>query len=250
MIGLRALLIGLGVITLLALSACSQHVQVPVAAWPSVSLSSDAISVVAVKRNCRYIADALVTALVAAPGLRVDPRATTRLAVSDCGESFHTEVDVFQEFDRENGRSVDRRRVVIDGRAHAVITVMNGDLVIARLLAGARENIAGQWGAESDYLRLSKSARRQLSDSVAGDLTEQLRPVPRLAHRRIYPRAPNGTARHLHSLAVLAEQQGDLPLARRLAGAAHADHPSDRSEDYVRELDSLLLRSDTRNLSP
>ena len=87
---------------------------------------------------------------------------------------------------------------------------------------------------------LHNRVSRALTEGVAADLTDQIRPIPRMVERRVYPNATAGSARHQLNLAVRAEMAGDLYEARRRARLANLIHSSPESEAYVTELEHLL----------
>ena len=214
---------------------CAKTVQVELPALPAVSLDSSRVAVVAVERDCREVADALVEQL---NGLEfdVDPGASVRLEVSSCDSALQpVQVDVQIEED------VDRRRLSVEGRAHAVVAV-NVEGEAQAWLIGASSQIARSNWNEADAAGLSRTVSRELVDGVAADLAEQVRPIPRLVDRRVYTRAPEGTARALTNRAVDAELRGELREAHRLAELAWQENPSPRSRAYLLELEQRLSR--------
>lgn len=223
-------------ILLLALaSGCARTVQVELPALPAVSLDSSRVAVVAVERDCREIADALVQQLNVL-GFQVDPGAAVRLEVSSCERPLQpVQVDVEIEQD------VDRRRLSIEGRAHAVVAVQVDGHPQAWLIGASSQIARGNWN-DPDPIGLSRMVQRSLVDGVASDLADQLRPLPRLVDRRVYARAPDGTAHALHNRAVDAEARGELQEAFRLAQLAHDENPSARARAYVEELELRIAR--------
>jgi hypothetical protein len=105
------------------------------------------------------------------------------------------------------------------GRAHAVAAVSFRGRVLANLIGAGRDG--------------DTTAARE---DLARDLAHQLNPLPTLVERRIYPKAPSGTARELTTLAVEAERTGDLDAAVALAEAAWQEDPNPRTAGYLGEL--------------
>ena len=77
---------------------------------------------------------------------------------------------------------------------------------------------------------------QQLQEMVVSDLLEQVRPIPRIAERRIFPNAQPKSQKALLTEAVAAEIRGDLPRAIELAVAAQKTAPNARIRAYLDEL--------------
>ncbi|MBT3220118.1 MAG: hypothetical protein HN348_13595 [Proteobacteria bacterium] len=220
-------------------------------ALPAVQLDTTTVAVVAADRSCRPIADRLVQRLNEVEGLRVDPQSEVRLNVNSCGESYETSVFVNQEVSSGGTISSDRRRAVIEGRGHAVVTVQIGDDVQAHIIGSGNRVSFGTWHDRElhNTLEMRQVVQRRIGESVADDLAEQLSPVATIAARRVFPNAPLGSARQLHTLAVQAEQSGDIQRAREFAQAALAAKPTTRERVYIEQLDRLIER-EIRQLTP
>lgn len=223
-------------LSLLALVACAPKVQVPVPAMPAVSLDATRVAVVSSGRDCTAIADALVAELHHTPGLVVDPRAAVRLEVTECARPL-LPVQVVVEI----GGDVDRRRLSVEGSAHALVVVRKDGHAEAHLIGASRTTGRGEWG-ERNASALSRDVQQALTDAVARDLAEQIRPVPRLVERRLYANPAAGTPQELFNLAVAAEMSGQLGEARRLAALSQAERPNPRVEAYLDEIDARLSR--------
>jgi len=214
-------------------SACAPKVTVPVAPRPAVDLQAGAaevvpVAVVARDRRCQPVADALAEALWASPSLRVDPGAGARLEVALCGDDLQLSVD--QE---GAGEVADvRSSTAVLARAHALLVVRDGEAVKAHLIGTGRSSASGDRGLPG----LGRSARKLARHDVARDLAQQLSPGPTLVARRVYPRAPSTSARGLTTLAVRAEQAGDLAEALGWAVAAHEEKPTPRTAGYLYDL--------------
>lgn len=202
-------------------------------AAPAITLAADRVAVIAASRECRPIADALVDTLHTVPGLVVDPRADVRLEVSEC-EMPRQEVHV----DIEIADSVDRRRLSVDGAAHALVAVRVGNTTEAHLIGATRTVAHGSWN-DAHVLGLSRTVERTLTDGVAADLAEQIRPLPRFVERRLYANPAPGTGQDTYNLAVRAEAAGEILEAHRLAVLAQAQYPSERTTAYADELAQL-----------
>jgi hypothetical protein len=220
----------------LAAPAAARTVEVTVPAEPAVDIDAR-VAVVTGDHDCAAIAGALIDELHAI-GVTVDPRATVRLQVSGCEQPVRHQVDV------EIAQNVRRRRDTVEGRAHALVDVSVDGLVQAHLIGASATAITGSWNA-SDGAWLSRTAERALVAGVATDLADQVRPMPRIVERHVYPGAAEGTARALHNQAVSAERAGDLAEARRLAALAFARRPNPASAAYMTE----LQRRDARTAS-
>lgn len=223
-------------------TACAHHVDVEVPAVPAVALPDDAVAIVTMDRGCAPVADALVDEVNRLPGLRVDPKASTMLQVFGCELALEPQIDVRQQVDARSGITRQSRDVTVEGRAHAVVAVVQHHVPQAHLIGTGRHEAAAD--AQAHNLRsMSRTARQKLVAAVARDLSDQIRPMPRLTQRRFYPSAAEGTARRLHNLAVQAELTGDYREAHRLAEAAWQAAPTARSRAYVDELASLVERA-------
>jgi hypothetical protein len=231
-------LAAIALMAIAALPGCVHKVRVEVPAAPAVALRWEGpkIAVVAQDRDCRDVADALVEELNAVDGLEVDPRADVRLRVLRCGRSQAVNIDIRVEGDQ------DRRRVLMEGRAHALVAVYAEGEPQAHLVGSARHFDNGAWG-DIDVLGRRRSMDRTLTSILARDLATQVSPMPRVAERRVHPRAPEGTARRFYHDAVLAELSGDLFEAHRLAMKAWQERPTERTAAYLRELETRLQRA-------
>ncbi|MBW2255731.1 MAG: hypothetical protein JRI25_14170 [Deltaproteobacteria bacterium] len=233
--------IALGVVA--ALAGCAHKVQVEVLAVPAVALrwESPKIAVVVQDRDCRDVADALVEELNAVEGLEVDPRADVRLRILRCGRSHSADIDIRVEGEQ------DRRRVLMEGRAHALLAVYVDGEPQAHLIGSARHFDDSAWG-DINMLGRRRSMDRALTQILAQDLATQVSPMPRIAERRVHPRAPEGTARRFYHDAVLAELSGDLFEAHRLAMKAWQERPTARTAAYLSELEARLYQTGSRPL--
>ena len=222
---------------LFLLAACaSRTVQFEVPAAPAVTIETASVAVIAQDRTCREVAKALIDELGRHTEFRVDPRSDVRILVFGCGVdigwTLHHEVD----YTGTDVQQVEQADLI--GRGHAAISVTQDHAGLAHLVGNARDGHLG--AGMRDMFRSRKAMQGRLTQSVAADLVAQLNPLPVQQDRRIYPRAPQGTARELHTLAVRAEQSGDIALAHQLATAAHAERPTARTADYLAALERRL----------
>ena len=225
-------------LALLATAGCAKRVKVAHVAAPVVPVDTSAVAVVAAERACQDTAKALIDALGERPGVTVRPHAPVRLYVTGCETLLRPSVDLAHH---EDGDQLDTsRRIRLEGRGVALVALVVDQEVQAHLLGSSRAYQGSD--AKDSVPAMRRAVARDLVDSVADDLAEQLRPMPRLAARRVYPRADVASARGLHSRAVEAERNGDYVAARRLALQAWRADPSPRSLTYLRELDDLLVR--------
>jgi hypothetical protein len=214
------------VLALSALAACGPRLAVPVEGHGAVSLQSAAVAVVSRSVPCQRTASDLVDALWEA-GLEVDPHAPVRLEVVVCGADLEVGVE-----EVAGAEQIDRRTVA-RARAHALVAVGTPNGVQAHLLGTGRHQ------AHRDGRGLAvwqRDATRHARRDAATDLVQQLSPTPLSVDRRVYPNAPHGSARELTTLAVLAEQRGDLDEALVWATAAHDQRPTPRTARYQVDL--------------
>lgn len=233
----------LAMAVLLALSGCARRVQVALPAAPAVALESQTVAVVAGGRACRDVADALVQRINTLEGMRVDPSSPVRLTVQGCSNTFDPQVDI-----TVSDNSDWLGRITVVGRGHAVVQVQTQGETRATLIATGERYAQGE--LEGSMVALRKRVSRNLTEAVADDLTEQLRPIPRVVQRRVYPNAESGTARAHINLAVTAELEGDLLTARDHALRALEISPSAEFAAYARELDQLVQRMDVPSPTP
>ncbi|MEZ4241339.1 MAG: hypothetical protein R3F59_35315 [Myxococcota bacterium] len=204
------------------------RLEVPPA--PAVAIADDRVAVVAGERACQATADALALELPRSSYLVVDPRAPVRVELLGCGD------DMVWTLEQEAGPEGARRRTRVEARAHAVVQVSDEERVLASLIGAGRQDAATAWQQPTPFLRFRRQARNQAHADLARDIVRQLNPLPTLVQRRVWPNAPAGTSRELVTLAVRAEEQGDLGLALQLAEAAWLRDPSPRTAGYVQEL--------------
>jgi len=214
----------------LLLAACAATIRVEVPASPAVSVSVDRVAVVAHDRRCQPAADALAQQLRKSGWTEVRPDAPIRLVAFSCGSDDELLLE------HEDDGTVDRRRTSVEARAHAVVAVHDGERVLAHLIGAGRDEVASSWTRRTPLSRLRKTARDRAYDDLARDLAQQINPLPTLVERRVYPNAHGGTSRELTTLAVRAEQSGDLAAALSYAEAAWTSDPNPRTLGYLEDL--------------
>lgn len=222
-------------VLLTLLVGCAAKVQVQVQPTPAVRIEDDTIAVVAGDRRCRPFADALLEEFARLDGLRVHPRSDLRVVVFSCGSYQQVVVDERVEGLEQHGLAG------IDGRAHAVVAVSDGGRVVAHLLGTSRAGLASDIDRSGpDLPAMGRTVRQKLVDAVATDLALQLNPDSHRVTRRVYPKAPEGSARNLYTRAVAAEAEGDLERAYALAVTAARERPTQRTSRYVLALERQL----------
>jgi hypothetical protein len=214
----------------LLLAACAATIRVEVPASPAVLVSVDRIAVVTHDRRCQPAADALARQLRRSGWTEVHPTAEYRLVVFSCGVNDELLLE------HEEDGAVVRRRASVEARAHAVAAVHDGDRVLAHLIGAGTDEVASGWTNPVPLSRLRRTARERACDDLARDLVQQINPRPTLVERRVYPKAQGGTSRELTTLAVRAEQSGDLAGAISYAEAAWTTDPNPRTLGYLDEL--------------
>lgn len=225
------------------LTGCSRRVEVSLPATPAVEIRTDRVAVVSGERACRDVADQLVEQLNDLDGIAVDPRADVRLVVRSCESTFEPKVDITVPGNDDEAWA---SRVSVAGRAVAVLQVEAHGQVQVHLIGTGVHESAGELRA-GQVVRLRRRVARDLAVAVAVDLTEQVRPIPRIVQRRVYPNAPASTARGQRRLAVEAELAGDLHAATRHARMSHQLKPSAESAEYLQELERILRQSESND---
>ena len=226
---------------LLLLSGCMHTLKVEVPAAPAVDLAATRVAVVVGDHSCLDVADSLIEGLKGDDGIVVGPGADVELNVGECQNSTQVVGDIHLG-DPNDPTHADQRRITVQGHGHAVLQVLASGRVQATLIGAGQKDASGGWG-QRNWLPLTRNVDVGLADTVAADLAEQVRPLPKQVERRIYPGAAEGTPHQLYSLAVAAETRGDLVGARRLAQSAQDAHPSRALETYLDELDSRIERA-------
>jgi hypothetical protein len=220
---------------------CTSSMKVELSPIPTVSLETTSVSVVASDRDCRQIANALIHTLRDQYGFQVTPLSPIRLTLSDCGASYETNITVTQSVTSDKFLA-DNRKVSMVGHSHASLSVSAyGHIQAYSIGTGFQENVVGR-NAES-LVTLRRVTADNLIGLVAEDLASQVSPVPKEVARRVFPNAPNHSARGLHTLAVEAESMGAFEAALEYARAAHNQRPTHQSQAYVAELDRRAQHS-------
>jgi hypothetical protein len=217
--------------TALLLVGCAHTVNVSVPPAPALTGLPERVAVVVGPGECHDVATSLVASLRDDQAFVLDPTAPLQLEVLDCDASMRppTVEVVLSE-------TQDQRRVQIEGRAHAIIGVRVGGSVAAHLIGAAHRTVAGGWG-QTNVRALSRGVARDLNQGVADDIAAQLRPIPRVVARRVYPNAPEDSPRGWLNQAVAAERAGDLDEAVRLVALAQERRPTAQLAAYRAELE-------------
>jgi hypothetical protein len=211
----------------------------------AVALPGAAVAVVMADKRCRGMADALTVEINRRSGLHVDPRSSTRLALSHCALDVKAEVDLTQLYPGLGSGltgGVEHRDEVVRANGNVVLTVEIDSRPIATL---------GAKGQRIRRLSTSDSGRVQgriavlngVIRDLAADLAQQLDPEPEVVRRRMYRNPDPGSARALHNQAVEAERAGDFGRALRLAKQAAGASPSIARDAYVDELQDRIRSS-------
>jgi hypothetical protein len=205
-------------------------------ASPNVHLPSATVAIVAADRSCHLLANTLAERITREAIFRVDPKAKVRLLVTECSNRILPTVNIFKNADSRTGTSIEERKVVLDGRGYAQVEVTMEDQSQAFLIGSSR------WAQETSRPRAIRGITQQLRTLVADDILEQVRPIPRMAERRIFPNAQPGSHKALLTEAVAAEIRGDLTRAIELASAAQKTAPNARIQAYIDDLNQQFLR--------
>ena len=218
----------------LFLAACSKRVFVETPASPTIQLNASTVAIVSADRSCQRLANALAKRMTKEALFQVDPKADVRLVVSQCRQHIRPTVNIRQTVDSKQGLIQEKRNVQTDGRAFAQVEVSNPSGTQAHLIGSA------SWTEEGISLNNLRGLQEQLQTLLADDLLEQVRPIPRIAQRRIYPNAQANSQRALLTDAVSAEIRGDVKRAIELASAAQKQAPNPRIQEYLDELKRRL----------
>lgn len=224
---------------LLVLTGCvHNHVEWQVQPRPSYTLPSLEVAVVAGDKSCKRVADALVDALAARPGVVVRPDAPQRLEVRNCDERLDTTVEMEQNY--LGLQYADQ--VVQEQRRYSMRGFAEGELWVGervKLLGSAERSLRGPWVTDGDLdIPRALALREGLRRDLAMDLADQVAPLPETIRRTIYRDPEPGTARELHNEAVDAERAGDLDRALALAKQAYAAEPSQARMRYIEALEA------------
>lgn len=210
---------------LLFATACAKTVTVAVPVHPAVEVGAPSVAIIAADTACRPVADDLTHAL--ARSVRIDPTASTRIAVAGCSESLVPTISIQSDGARSRGW---------EGRAQALIIVEQDGAPLGRLIGT---------GGDGTQIMPTRRARLRsaLREDLVADITDQIAPSGQ-AVRRIYPGASPDSPKGLETQAIAAEALGDLDRALDLAAAAHDLAPTPRLAAYVGELERRLHLSD------
>lgn len=219
------------------LTGCVHQVSWQETHAPSYPLPTTRVAVVAMDKDCRPLADALVEALGARPGVDVRPDAEQKIFVARCDQLVTTAVDIEGNYPGLNYSTdvyFERRRYTLHGWARGEMEVQTPGVDPMRFSADTERDLRGGWVTGTDIdIPANTSLASRLSEDVAGLLADKLVPLPETIRRTVYPDPEPGTARQLHNDAVAAERAGNLDEARRLAQAAYAADPSPAAMDYL-----------------
>lgn len=193
-------------------------------------------------RDCKPVADALVSTLGKRTGIDVRSGAGIRLEVRNCDRGQQRTMEFDDGMDAATGSMAgsafsggpDKRRYTIRGWSSAELSVISATGSSVVLSGSANRTVNSPWVPDDDLdVNRSISLADDLANEVAGNLANQLAPVPVSLRRTVYSDAPPGSAHDLHNRAVAAEQAGDLVAALRLARQAQAEDPCRAGAEYV-----------------
>lgn len=227
----------------LPLLGCVHHVSWQVQPRATFNLPSDdggiAVAVVSNGRECKPVADALVSAISHRDGVTVRADAPIRLEVRNCDRGQERTIEFQVDGMGLEGPTTDRRRYTVRGWSAADMAVISPSGSSVVLSGAANRTVYSPWTAEDDLdVNRSIGLVDELAGDVAENLANQLAPAPIALHRTVYTDAPPGSARDLHNQAVAAEQAGDLLAALRLARLAQVKDPARVNAEYLEALQS------------
>lgn len=232
---------------LLILPGCLQRVSWEIQPAPVVPLPSLTLAVIAEERGCKDMADAMVEALSARPGVSVSPSGAVELRVSDCTAGVQQRREsTYRGVDSASGglpTAPPQETVRLFGVASARVQVRSPQAEPLLLTPEVSREVEVVTVSEAP---LPMGVQGRLEDGLTREVglyvADALAPLPETLRRTLYPDPEPGTARQLHNLAVEAEQGGDLEEALRLARAAYAADPSRQSLQYLGELEAHAAR--------
>lgn len=223
---------------LVLLTGCAQHVAWNVAPAPAVDVDMTTLSVAAEGADCKAVADAILDAVDARPGVDIDPDAATVLVVRDCNQFLSTVVEVEGEW-LVDLDEVERRRLTVEGTADAVVEIRSNDVTLGVLEPHHEHAESSSWANDGRIpAPRARAVSSRLDSGIAQAVADDLVPLPAELSRRIYAPSEPGTSRALHNQAVEAEQSGDLDSAMALAREAYAADPSPRAMRYLEDLEA------------
>lgn len=216
---------------------CAPHVSWQYQPAATYALPAAQVAVIADDRRCGPVADELVGALRARPGVEVRPSADVKLVVTACDAEVHTTLE--QESNRLGlGYPAtvvqERRRYTMRGTGRAMLLVTGTSQPTTTLRADAGRDLRGGWVTDGSLdVPATMELQRLLDRELGWQLADMILPLPETVRRVVYRVPEPGTSRALHNEAVAAEQRGDLDEAMRLARAAYAADPTQRTRDYM-----------------
>jgi hypothetical protein len=226
--------------------ACAPHVSWQYQPAATYALPAAEVAVVADDRRCGPVADELVKALRARPGVEVRPGAEVKLVVTACDAEVHTTLEqesnylglgypdtVVQERQRYTQRGTGRAMLLVTGTGQPTTT----------LRANAERDLRGGWVSDGSLdVPATMELQDRLDRELGWQLADMILPLPETVRRVVYRDPEPGTSRALHNEAVAAERHGKLDEAMRLARAAYAADPTQRSRDYMLALEQHASR--------
>ena len=224
------------ILTLLSLAAgCAPKVLATTPAIPAVQLQAAEVAVISGNKACQFVADTLAQQLSSEAVFEVTPKADVKIVVQQCSEKMLPTISLSQEVDSISG-IVDRKSSLeVDARAYAHVSIQTSKQQRAHLIASASWYHMSDWNRPK-WLRLNRTIRKQLATMLSADLVEQIRPVPAIARRRVYPGAPPTSSRGLLTRAVAAEAKGEFRTAYELALSAISITPRRKTFQYLEGL--------------
>jgi hypothetical protein len=215
---------------LLMLGCVPKQVYVELPAAPAVHLPSASVAIISADRGCQRLSNQFAKQMTREALFRVSPKAEVRLLVSNCQQQIRPIVDIKHRVDARSGTVQEKRRLHLEGQGFAQVEVQTSTGSQAHLLAQA------SWRQEASGSRAVRGLRQLLLRQLANDLLEQVRPIPHVAQRRVFPNAQPNSHRAMLTRAVAAEINGDLRRAIALASAANEQSPNPRIHAYLSEL--------------
>lgn len=231
--------------TVLLLAACAHQVSWQVQPVAAVNLPDFELAVLVDDVRCKEVAQRLVDALRARPGVTVTPTSDQKLVVTACEGQVWTwfEVETNDLGIRYKDVVTERRRYTRQGIGRAQMLVIAKSAATVTLDVSAERTVRGPWLESQD-----EDAGEPVNVQVAVDrdlgwqLADKIVPLPETISRRIYRDPEAGTAHELLNNAVDAEKAGDLDHALALARAAYAADPKAEAMDYIELLEGHASR--------
>ncbi len=230
---------------LLIIAACAHQVSWQVQPVAAVNLPDLQLAVLVDDVRCKEVAQRLVDALRARPGVTVTPTSEQKLVVTACEGQVWTwfEVETNDLGLRYKDLVVERRRYTRQGIGRAQMLVIGKNTATVTLDVDAERTIRGPWlDSQVDDTTQPLEIQVAVDRDLGWQLADKIVPLPETISRRLYRDPEPGTAHEMLNSAVEAEKSGNLDQALALARAAYAADPTAEAMTYIASLEGHAAR--------